>query len=187
MKVSSIFIIALIWLPMAKAQDNLVPYVFELKSGKALHGNVNPDELNRISVDVFVEEPWDRVSKTERLYKRDYVDAYPESEVSRKVRIDGKWEESGKGVKVETATGMQWVFKTDLALAQRALAADTSEPAETFASTQVVESVDATPMEPTTSGGIGQWWLHGLIVLGTAFLGALIVWFGFIRRSWSNL
>lgn len=176
---------------VAGSQEDLVPFVFEMKGGeKAVFGLADPDDVKRgISVDVIVDEPWNRSAQKVKLYREKIESVSEESEVSRKGRIDRAWEDSGNGVEIETETGKKWVFKTDLTLAQRALDAGRArEVAAAEIPVEAVETIDATPVGGDVSrGGILQWWRHGLIVLGTGFFGFLIVWWGFIRRSWSTL
>lgn len=194
MKVSVFLILIVGSASVAFAQGaDLVPYMFEMRpapgesEGRVIYGLVDPEHVaTRPSYEVIIQEPWNRIETKERLRDSDVVYKSEESPVTRKARIESNWK-AANGKEIVTPNGPVWVHESDLKLAERSLSRP-DDGAETGSQepSEVVE-VEATPSSTQSPGGIGQWWMHALIVLGAGFSGALIVWFGFIRRSWSNL
>lgn len=184
MKVAFHIITTLLISCTALAQSQGTPYVFEMKEGQeVIYGLVNPDRLDRRRFIVTIEEPWNRSVTTRELRKSAIEDLFPEMTNTYNQRIKTEWESRG-GEEVETLSGKKWMLKTELELARRSLAVPAiitevtpiGDPSGTLASPAVTAS----------SGGILQWWLHGLIALiGTALAG-LILWWGFLKKDWST-
>lgn len=167
----------------ATGQDAGEAYVFVMKnSEEPIYASVDPDKLKLQTFKVTIEEPWIRSVRIENMRLRDIEESYAEQSHTRSRRIKESWKAHG-GIEIQGDTGPLWVLQSELNLAQRSLDIP-SEEGIVMESASVIAAVP----EATSSGGGGgimQWWLHGIILLGGAGLAGIVVWWGFLGKSWS--
>lgn len=157
--------------------------MFEMKNDTPIYGLVHASEVDKGSFYIQIEEPWSRLSQRRRMWQKDIKDKWSEESATYKRRIESEWKTHG-GMKLNG----DWILKSEYDLAQRALdMVNTVSPEadSMIQGTPVTQPAQAA--DPVQAGWLAQWWMHGIIGIGTLALMASTFWWGFIKSSWSGV
>jgi hypothetical protein len=165
-----------------------IPYEFTMNDGKTIYGLARISDVQndrKIRFNIRIEEPWFRRVEIRLMKKNQIQDSNQEGEATYRRRIKTEWARNG-GRKIGTPQDPRWILETEYQLARSALAmanpvdAASAETADTVAD-------DALSQESGSVGLIQQWWIH--VVIGIAALALVVasIWWGFLRRNWSDI
>jgi hypothetical protein len=164
------------------------PHEFQMKNGKSIYGLADKTVVENprtVSFDYRIEEPWNRLSETRTMKKRDYDAAYQEADATYRRRIKNEWAAHG-GKNIGTPQAPKWVLETEYELAERALAM--TNPVKPASVEQGGSVPDGTLLQESESVGfVRQWWIHGVIGITVIVLMAASIWWGFLRRNWGGI
>jgi hypothetical protein len=167
--------------------DGLTPYQFTFSNRDAdLYAFVNEADLQKISIPVVIDEPWNKRVLTTTVQRSFIAEMSEELSATRKARLKREWEAAG-GVEVRDRSGNPyWVLESDV----RKQARMEQMTAEAFPQVVEAKPVDASPAGELHEGGangpgfIRLWGMHIAVAAGALALMGLAAWFTF-RRSWS--
>ncbi len=168
------------------AVDGMVPYMFTFKNGDpVLYAYVDPAHLDRVSIPVRIDEPWNKSTFDMNLQKSFIADSSEELSSTREARLKRAWEAAGGQEITDRSGNKYWVLKSDLDKRQRA---------ESMIATAFPERVEEA-VEPSSAGEMKEgaapgpgflalWGGHVAVIFGGVLAAAGVVWWA-VRRPWA--
>lgn len=167
------------------APEGVEPYVFVFSSdpNTEVFALVNTAHLPKSRFLVYKEEPWLRRLTPMEIVKHRLSESYPEDKFTYRSRMKAEWL-AHSATQIGESKDSPWLLNSEYDLMKRATVL--SLPPAFEENLESVASPQGAPVTVNTVevGMLAQWWLHGLIVIGTLIAIVLVIRWGFFSQVW---